>query len=595
MNYERMTKKELLQEIARLNSRLLALSDSNSCPNDLLWQKLFENTSEGVMISDKNQIILDVNPGFCKITGFSREEVIGKKTRFFKSVHHDDEFFNKITEALEIDGKWQGELWNRRKNGEIYPEWLSIIRIDQNKTPVYLGIFTDITKYINRNIKVHNHAYYDTLTGLPNRLLMHDRLSFMLNHAKRNKQIMAVLLLDLNRFKLINDTLGYTVGDLLLQTFGSRLKTCVRDVDAVFRLGDDEFAIILEEVAQIQDAAKVAKRVLSICSAPFLVSDHELYVTVSIGISIFPSDGDNHESLLKNAEVAMNRSKELGINNYQHYKPTMNAKAFEQLTLEHDLRKALRRKELVIFYQPILELSTRRIVGAEALIRWKHPELGLIAPGQFIPIAEETGLILPIGEFVLRRACGQAKLWQEKYGQFVISVNLSTRQFQQQDLALTVSTVLHQIGFTADSLELEITESLGMKNPELTLKTLHELKAMGVHIAIDDFGTGYSSLSYLNKFPIDTLKIDRSFLGDLRNDQNDSAIVLAVIALAHSLKLKVIAEGVENEGQADYLAIHDCEKVQGYLFSPPVNADDFEKLLSKERTAVPVKEIAQIL
>ena len=354
-------------------------------------------------------------------------------------------FTRKCFFKLEQDGKWQGEIWNRRENGEIYPEWLTIVALfdDENRVQNYIGLFTDITRYINKNIHVRNHAYYDSLTGLPNRMLLHDRLSFMLSHAKRNRQLMAVLLLDLNRFKMINDTLGFAAGDLLLQTMANRLKSCIREVDAVFRLGDDEFAIILEEIAQPQDAARVAKRILAIGSLPFQFSDHELYVTSSIGISLFPNDGEDMEVLLKNAEAAMNRAKELGINNYQHYKPAMNAHAFEQLTLEHNLRKALKNDEFIVYYQPLIELSTEKIIGAEALVRWKHPELGMISPAQFIPLAEQTGLILPLGEWVLRTACKQAKVWTDKFSTpFIISVNLSARQFQQQDLALTVSTVL---------------------------------------------------------------------------------------------------------------------------------------------------------
>jgi diguanylate cyclase (GGDEF)-like protein/PAS domain S-box-containing protein len=549
---------------------------------DELGDKIFTNSTEGIIITDKNMIILQVNAGFSNITGYDSAYAVGKKPSILKSNKHDIEFYQTIFDTLKNLGKWQGEIWNRRKNGEIYPQWLSIIAIsDENKEIcTYLGLFSDITRFSNKNINVRNHAYYDTLTGLPNRILLHDRLSFMLSHAKRNNQVMAILFLDLNRFRLINDTLGFTAGDQLLQTMAMRLKSCLREIDGVFRLGDDEFAIILEEVAQPQDAAKVAKRILAVSSLPFLLSMRELYITVSIGISLFPNDGEDLDMLLKNAEAAMLRAKELGINNYQHYKPAMNAKAFEQLTLEHNLRKALKRDEFLVYYQPQFDLKTETIIGAEALIRWNHPELGMISPGEFIPIAEETGLILPIGEWVLRTACQQAKAWQVSTGKsLTISVNLSARQFQQQDLVTTVNLVLNETGLEPRFLELEITESLGMKNPELTLKTLQELKGMGIKIAIDDFGTGYSSLSYLKKFPIDTLKIDRSFVSDIQSDLNDAAIVLAIIALAHSLKLKVVAEGAELIQQAEYLLRNDCESVQGFLFSPPVKAEIFEKLL----------------
>ncbi|NLE00234.1 MAG: EAL domain-containing protein [Fibrobacter sp.] len=546
------------------------------------------------MITDKDHVILAVNQGFTFITGYDQESVIGQKPSLLKSNKHDKVFYKNMFNALLQNGKWQGEIWNRRKNGEIYPQWLTILRVhDPSDERIrFLGIFTDITRYINSNIHIHNHAYYDTLTDLPNRMLLHDRVTFMLNHAKRNKNSMAILLLDLNRFKLINDTLGFTAGDLLLQTVATRLKSCVRDIDGVFRLGDDEFAIILEEIAQPQDAARVAKRILAVCSLPFQLSDRELYITISIGISIYPTDGDEMEVLLKNAEAAMHRAKELSINNYQHYKPAMNAKAFEQLTLEHNLRKALKKNEFLVYYQPQIRLKDKSIIGAEALVRWQHPELGMISPAEFIPIAEQTGLILSLGEWVLRSACKQTKLWHSTYGkEFVISVNLSTRQFQQQDLVSTVHKVLYETKLPPEFLELEITESLGMKNPELTLKTLHELKAMGIHIAIDDFGTGYSSLSYLKKFPIDTLKIDRSFVSDIQADSNDAAIVLAIIALAHSLKLKVIAEGVELQEQVDYLLKNGCESIQGYFYSPPVKAEEFEEMLRLDPWKYPPEQL----
>jgi len=582
------TKQQLQNELDEIRKRLQDIVESSNCSGhikkELLFkQTIFNNASEGIVITNADGVITDVNPGFCAITGYTREEAVGKKPEMLKSDRHDSGFYNSIWSSLAELGKWQGELWNRRKNGEIYPEWLNVTSIRDKKgtTTNYIGIFTDITRYINKNIHVRNHAYYDTLTSLPNRTLLNDRLSFMVSHARRNKQLMAILLLDLNRFKFINDTLGYTVGDTVLQTISERLKSCLRDVDAIFRLGDDEFAIILEEIAQLQDAARVAKRILTVSSLPIHVANHELYVTSSIGISIFPTDGNSPEILLKNAEAAMHRSKELGINNYQHYKPAMNARSFEQLTLEHNLRKALKNNEFLVYYQPLIDLLPGTIIGAEALVRWRHPELGMILPAQFIPLAEETGLILPIGEWVLHTACTQVRQWQSEFNEdYYVSVNLSARQFQQQDLVSTINRVLKETNFNPELLVLEITESVGMKNPEQTLRVLQELKEMGIHIAIDDFGTGYSSLSYLKRFPIDTIKIDRSFVRDVPNDSNDTAIVLAIIAMARSLKLSVIAEGVETKEQANYLLSNGCHKMQGYLYSPPVCPEDFYAFLS---------------
>jgi diguanylate cyclase (GGDEF)-like protein/PAS domain S-box-containing protein len=588
MTDETKNKNALQKEVERLrmHSQLVAEVTLNA---DLATrihesQAIFENASDGIILTDNNFTITKINASFTLITGYTTGDVVGKKVPILKSNHHDNEYYTSINTALVEHGKWQGEIWNRRKNGEIYLQFLTIIAVYDQDAMIqsYIGFYSCTAHLNKKGGQLKTNTYYDMLTGLPNRILLHDRLAFLIGHAKRKKQLMAILLLDLNRFKLINDTLGYSAGDILLQTVATRLKSCVREIDAVFRLGDDEFAIVLEEIAQQQDAARVAKRILSICSLPFQLGEQELYITISIGISIFPSDGEEMEVILKNAEAAMHRAKELGINNYQHYKPTMNAKAFEQLTLEHNLRKALRQNEFVVFYQPFIDLASGNIIGAEALVRWKHPELGMIQPGQFIPIAEETGLILSIGEWVLRTACHQARLWQDMFGKpLTISVNLSSRQFQQQDIVSVVNSALENAELRPESLELEITESLGMKNPELTLRILNELKSKGIRISIDDFGTGYSSLSYLKKFPIDTIKIDRSFVSDIQSDSNDAAIVVAIIALAHSLKLSVIAEGVEKTEQAEYLQEQGCETVQGFLYSPPICADSFEKLFLK--------------
>ncbi len=544
-------------------------------------EAVFRNCAEGVLITDHNRIILCVNKSFTRITGYSEEEVIGKTPSFLKSQRHDAAFFQKMEDSLKINGKWEGEIWNRRKNGKIYPQWLAVYVVPQRDgSKRFVGIFTDITEYINSNTAIRNHAYYDSLTGLPNRMFLYDRLNFMVNLARRRNNNLGVLLLDLNRFKLINDTLGYTYGDQLLQSVAARLKASTREVDAVFRLGDDEFAILLEDIFHPQDAARVAKRILSTCSQPYRIAGKELFVTISIGISLFPGDGEQFDALLKNAETAMLRAKELGISNYQHYKPSMNTQAFEQLTLEYSLQKALNEQQFVVYYQPIVNLISKEIVGAEALIRWRHPDLGMVPPAQFIPIAEETGLIVPIGEWVLETACRQMSIWQNRSDKhLVLSVNLSARQFQQHDLISMVQKAINRADFNPAGLKLEITESVGMKDPERTIEILNELKAMGITIAIDDFGTGYSSLNYLKRFPIDTIKIDRSFIMEMKTDSNDTAIVKAIIAIAHSLKLDVIAEGVEKPEQAEYLLRHGCTHVQGFYFSKPVFDNEFEKML----------------
>jgi len=545
------------------------------------FEILFNNSTEGILITDSNRVILRANTSFSRITGYSAKDVVGKKPSFLKSERHDELFFGAIEESLKNNQKWQGEIWNRKKNGAIYPQWLSIIPVLKNGAiEQYIGIFTDISGFLTNNTVMRNHAYSDSLTGLPNRMLLYDRITFMLNLARRRNGIMCVLYLDINRFKIINDTLGYALGDQLLQNVAARLKLSTREVDSVFRLGDDEFAILLEDVDKPQDASIVAKRILSSCAKPFMLKDQEMYVTVSVGISIFPTDGEHFEHLLKNAETAMLRAKELGISNFQHYKPSMDTQSFENLTLEYNLQKALKNNQFQVFYQPIIHLRTGRIVGAEALIRWKHPDLGMVTPAQFIPLAEETGLILPIGDWVLETACHDMQHWNMTTGQSLfISVNLSARQFQQAELAENITRQLERTGLSPALLKLEITESIGMKNPVQTLKTLRQLKKLGILFAIDDFGTGYSSLSYLKEFPIDTIKIDKSFVMEMESNSNDSAIVDAVIALAKSLDLDVIAEGVETAPQVEYLLSRACAMVQGYYFSRPVCHDDFEKLL----------------
>ena len=551
----------------------------------------FKNAPEAILITDSEGKILLVNKSFVSVTGYKKTEAVGKRPSILKSDLHDDKFYSKMWRSLKNKGSYKGEIFNKRKNGEIYQEWLSIssLKNRNGKITNYIAIFTDAKSHSRINQITSDslsNQYYDPLTKLPNRLLLQDRLEFMINHARRNNELMALLMLDLDRFKLINETFGYEVGDTVLKTITDRLITCVRDVDAVFRLGADEFAIILEEIARLEDAAKVARRIIDSCNVPIEINGQEIYLSTSIGISIYPTDGDGKVPLLQSAEKAMMRAKEMGSNNYQHYKPAMNTRAAEQLALESSLRNAISRDEMMIFFQPQLELKSRKITGMEALIRWKHPDMGMIPPVQFIPIAEATGLIIPIGEWVLRNSCKQAVEWQKNNRPLVISVNLSARQFLQQDIVSIVKDILDETGLDPKYLELEITESLGMKNPEQTLKTLTDLKAMGIKIAIDDFGTGYSSLSYLKRFPIDTLKIDRSFVMDMPEDQNDAEIVKTIIALARSLDLSVIAEGVEKESQAQYLIESGCEKMQGYLFSPPVPAHEFLKLFNKQEHEV---------
>lgn len=431
--------------------------------------------------------------------------------------------------------------------------------------------------------KLNYLSYHDPLTNLPNRIQFTEHLVQALARARRDSSKLAVMFLDLDRFKLINDTLGHNSGDLLLQAVAKRLTSCVRKGDTVARLGGDEFTVILPGITGGKDAAKVAQKIIDTLAQPFILGCHELFITTSIGISIYPSDGADMETLVKNADTAMYLAKEQGRNKYQFYTQAMNEAALEKLSMENDLRRALNREELEVHYQPIVDLVTGRINGVEALVRWRHPQLGLIEADKFYPLAEETGLIVPLGEWVLRTACAQNKAWQKAgFPPVYVSVNLSVRQFQQQNLADTVIRVLADTGLDPKYLQLEITEDIAMHHEERVIPKLRNLKNLGVHIAIDDFGTGYSSLSCLKKFPVHKLKIDQTFIHNLTEDACDSAITSSIISMAHSLGLQVVAEGVETEAQLAFLRDGWCNEVQGYLFSSPLPAKAFERFLDQQ-------------
>ncbi len=543
---------------------------------------VFENSHEGILITDAESRILTVNAAFSDITGYSREEVLGQKPSFLSSGEHSPDFYRAIWDTIARDGHWQGEIWNRRKNGEIYPEWLSIsiVNNDRGKASHYIGIFNDITDRKAADERIRFLAQHDALTGLPNRSLLQDRLLQAMASAQRSQDQVAVLFLDLDHFKTINDSLGHHVGDQLLQQVAVRLTECVRASDTVSRQGGDEFVIILAHIRNPAEVAHVAGKMLSSLAGPYDVDDQILHVTPSIGIAIYPEDGQNTETLIKNADAAMYLAKENGRNNYQYFTQDLNARAFERLSLENSLRRALERGEFLLHYQPQINLESGDIIGMEALIRWQKEDFGLVPPDRFIPIAEESGLIVAIGEWVIGEACRQNRAWQDAgLPAIPVAVNLSALQFRQKDLEQSIARILKSSGLPARYLELELTESMVMKGAETTVDTLQRLKTMGMLLSIDDFGTGYSSLSYLKRFPIDKLKIDRSFVRDVTTDPDDAAIARAVIAMAHSLRLKVIAEGVETQAQSDFLHQENCDEIQGYLFSKPLAAAEMESLL----------------
>jgi diguanylate cyclase (GGDEF)-like protein/PAS domain S-box-containing protein len=540
------------------------------------FQSLAKATFEGIIIH-QDGIILDVNRSIEEMFGYTLQELKGKSAISLAL----EEFQPLLLEKIHTMDEKPYEAVGLRKDGSTFPAELVAKNSTYNGKPVRVVAVRDISERKKNEKMIQHLAYYDSLTGLPNRTLFHNRLKYALAHAHRNQGKLAVLMLDLDRFKYINDTLGHSIGDQLLQEAANRLRKCIREDDTLSRLGGDEFSILMLEITDVQEVLSVVHQITDVFSQPFLIRDHELYVTVSIGISVYPDDGADGETLVKHADTALFRAKDQGRNNYQLYTPAMNEQALQRLMLENQLRKALARNEFSLHYQPMVNANTGTIVAVEALIRWHHHELGMVSPAHFIPLAEETGLIIPIGEWVMWAACSQCKAWQEMgYPPVRISINLSGRQFAQDNLVDKIAQVLGGTGLDPEYLQIELTESIIMQNAEANVRKLHQLKEMGIQIAIDDFGTGYSSLSYLKAFPIDKLKIDRSFVWEINSNGEEGVIAAAVISLAQSLKLQVVAEGVETKEQVQFLSQRGCYEMQGYLFSKPLTFDAFEKLLA---------------
>jgi diguanylate cyclase (GGDEF)-like protein/PAS domain S-box-containing protein len=555
---------------------------------------ILASAADGIITIDERGNVESFNPAAERIFGYAAADVVGQNVKMlmpdpYRSEH--DGYLRAYGESghgLIID-VGPREVLGRRQDGTVFPMDLAISVMQVENHRVFIGIVRDISERKHDQERLNLLAHYDTLTSLPNRVLFNDRLKQTTIAAARHDRVVTVMFIDLDRFKTINDTLGHDVGDLVIKAAAERIVGCLRAGDTVARLGGDEYAVILADMAQTQDAARVAQKIVDAFSEPLRVAEHELFVTVSIGVTLYPSDDTSVDNLLKNADTSMYRAKERGRNTYQFYTADMNAKAGERLALETHLRHALERGELLLHYQPQVDLQTGRIIGVEALVRWQR-QTGLVSPADFIPLAEETGLIVPIGEWVLRTACARGKAWHDAgFGFLRVSINVSARQFRQNDFSETVAKVLRETGFPPVSLELEMTESLLMEHAEAMITRFEELHAMGVSLSIDDFGTGYSSLSYLKRFPIDTVKIDRSFVNDIITDPDQAAIASGIISLAQNLRLKVVAEGVETEEQAAFLRSRRCDAMQGYLFSRPVSHHALSSLLSEGRRWAPIK------
>lgn len=554
-----------------------------------LAASVFES-QQGMIITDANNKILRVNTAFSQITLYSAMEVIGQNPSMFNSGRQDEDFYRVMWKSINETGCWSGEVWNRRKNGEIYPEWLNVTSVKINDVlSHYIGSMSDISEYKSAEEKIHRLAFYDPLTGLPNRRLLQERLQHTIERCMRDKELMAVLMLDLDHFKPVNDSLGHLAGDQLLQQVALRLTKRLRNSDMTARLGGDEFTVLLENISHLDDASDVAQEIIDSLMEPFYldienkIEHKEVHIGVSIGISLFnPHEQKNitPQSIMDNADIALYKAKDSGRNCFAYFSEELTLAAKKHLELEANLRDILNRNELRVNYQPLVDMKTNQIIGAEALIRWLPPIPGFATPWHFIKFAEETGFICAIGEWILLETCRQGKRWLEAgLPSLTLAVNVSSYQFCHSDMVQAVKNALEQTQFPANSLELELTEGGLMENNEKTCAILEELRQLGVHISIDDFGTGYSSLAYLKYFPISTLKIDKSFICEIPSKRDDSVIAETIISMGHTLGFTVLAEGVENQAQFDFLREKGCDKYQGFLKSKPLPPDEFEQLL----------------
>jgi diguanylate cyclase (GGDEF)-like protein/PAS domain S-box-containing protein len=583
--------KDIAEMAYAFNSMMTELEEREA---DLRIAATAFEVEEGVFVTDDKSVIIQVNQAFTRLTGYSAEEAVGNTSAILKSGRQDAEFYRNMWATIQRDRNWKGEIWNKRKNGEIYPEWLSITAVvgKEGKVTNYVGAFVDITERKQASADLHQLAYYDPLSQLPNRRMLLDRLRHAVATGARNRTSGALLFIDLDNFKTLNDTKGHVIGDMLLVEVAKRLLANMRECDTVARFGGDEFVVLLEglgeETAQAAtQAQEVGEKVLQALCRPYLLDGNEFHSSSSIGITLFADYKQSLDELLKQADTAMYESKKSGRNTLRFFDPEMQAKLEARSELEVGLRQALLNQEFQLFYQ-IQVSHAGRVLGAEVLIRWIHPEKGLISPLQFIPLAEETGLILPIGQWVLETACAQIKTWEQDVStrNLVLAVNVSAKQFCQPDFVTQVQAAVHNHAINPWKLKLELTESMLHENIEDTIATMNELKTIGIQFSLDDFGTGYSSLQYLKRLPLDQLKIDQSFVRNLTTDNADVVMVMTIVDLGMSFEVDVIAEGVETEEQLRMLHRYGCSNFQGYLFSKPVPLKEFEALVHQAKHTI---------
>jgi diguanylate cyclase (GGDEF)-like protein/PAS domain S-box-containing protein len=543
-----------------------------------LAEKILNSLGQAVMILDDEFRVTAVNRAYSALTGYSAKQVLGKAPTFDQAIAKDAALYAELWRCLSSEGRWSGEFWNRRRNKTDYAEQLSISAItdDAGRVHNYAAVINDVTQRKEDEERIRYQANYDALTGLPNRGLFLDRLSQAINNMRRANSKLGLMFIDLDGFKLVNDTLGHDVGDMLLCEAAERLNACVRSGDTVARLGGDEFTVIMPNLVDPRHTPLLAQRILDELAKPFILNGKEAFVSASIGITIFPDDADDAVGLLKNADTAMYRAKEQGKANYQFYTADLNQEVQERLTIKNGLSKALERDEFVLYYQPKLDVQSDEITSCEALMRWQNDDLGFVSPGRFIPVLEETGQVVEVGAWALRTACRQHVEWREAgLPPMRIAVNLSARQLRELSFVDVVKDIMSETGVEPDGIEIEITESMLMSDAQRAVVTLRTLSDLGLHIAMDDFGTGYSSLSYLKRFPIDTIKIDRSFVADITTNADDAEIIRTIITMGQTLNRGVVAEGVETQEQFDLLKSYACDVIQGYLISRPLPGDDF--------------------